>query len=367
MVKEALIVAFRRWGASGKLGNRTLTTCRAVVLPRFGGPEVLEVRDDSILPDLGASDVLVRTHAVGVNPLDMRMREGYGRSLFEPLLPLVLGRDVSGEVTAVGSSVRHFHVGDQVFGALHPTATRGTYSEYAILGEEQLAPKPESLSHTDAAAIPFASLTAWRALRSTANIQKGQKVLIMGGGGAVGLAAIYIAKAAGCYVACTCGKRSIEKVKEAGAEEAVDYASPSLKDQFRAKFDVVLDTIGVPETEASGINLLRRGGQYMTLQGETVTYTDKYGLIAGGAAAAAALIKKQMKYRQSHGIEYWWPIMRTDAEGLEEICRLAADGRLKIPVGQTFPLEMAGEAHQARDGKTAGGKVVLEVERKANF
>lgn len=76
------------------------------------------------------------------------MREGYGRSLFEPLLPLILGRDVSGEVTAVGSSVRHFHVGDQVFGSLHPTATRGTYSEYAILGEEQLAPKPESLSHT---------------------------------------------------------------------------------------------------------------------------------------------------------------------------------------------------------------------------
>ena len=77
----------------------------------------------------------------------MQMREGYGRSLFEPLLPLVLGRDVSGEVTAVGSNVRHFRVGDQVFGALHPTATRGTYSDYAILGEEQLAPKPESLSH----------------------------------------------------------------------------------------------------------------------------------------------------------------------------------------------------------------------------
>lgn len=76
------------------------------------------------------------------------MREGYGRSLFEPLLPLVLGRDVSGEVTAVGSNVRHFRVGDQVFGALHPTATRGTYSDYAILDEEQLAPKPESLSHS---------------------------------------------------------------------------------------------------------------------------------------------------------------------------------------------------------------------------
>lgn len=78
----------------------------------------------------------------------VQMREGYGRSLFEPLLPLVLGRDISGEVTGVGNNVRHFQVGQQVFGALHPTATRGTYSDYAILGEEQLAPKPESLSHT---------------------------------------------------------------------------------------------------------------------------------------------------------------------------------------------------------------------------
>ena len=78
----------------------------------------------------------------------VQMREGYGRSLFEPLLPLVLGRDISGEVTGVGNNVRHFQVGQQVFGALHPTATRGTYSDYAILGEEQLAPKPELLSHT---------------------------------------------------------------------------------------------------------------------------------------------------------------------------------------------------------------------------
>lgn len=150
MAKEALVFgALRRcWSASAKSGTRTLTTCRAVVLPRFGGPEVLEVRDDAVLPDLCDSDVLVRSRAVGVNPLDMRMREGYGRSLFEPLLPLVLGRDVSGEVTAVGSNVHKFHLGDQVFGALHPTATRGTYSEYAILGEEQLAPKPESLSHS---------------------------------------------------------------------------------------------------------------------------------------------------------------------------------------------------------------------------
>ncbi|XP_057857405.2 uncharacterized protein LOC131066542 isoform X2 [Cryptomeria japonica] len=282
--------------------RRLMSTCRAVVVPRFGGPEVLEVRQNVGIPDLGASEVLVRTFAVGINPLDCRMRSGYGRSLFEPLLPLILGRDISGEVAAVGSSVRQLHVGQEVFGALHPTAIRGTYSDYAILSEEELAPKPPSLTHVEASAIPFAALTAWRALKSTARINSGQSLLVIGGGGAVGLSAIQLSVVAGCRVASTCGKVSIDRVMAAGAEQAVDYTSQDLKAELKGQFDAVLDTIGVPETEALGIGLLKRGGHYMTLQGEAVSLTDKYGLLAGGAAAAVVLSKKQVQYRQSHGI-----------------------------------------------------------------
>ncbi|CAK9274037.1 unnamed protein product, partial [Sphagnum jensenii] len=341
--------------------KRYLTTCRAVILSEFGGPDVLRVREDVALPELGASEVLVRTHAVGVNPLDLRMRGGYGCSLFKPLLPLVIGRDVSGEVTRVGKSVQHLHIGEQVFGALHPTATRGTYSDYAILHEEQLTHKPDNISHTEAAAIPFAALTAWRALRSTAQIKKGERILVMGGGGAVGLTAIQLAKSTECYVACTCGKRSMELVKEAGAMEVIDYTTPNIDLQFTNRFDVVLDTIGLPETEAAGIRLLQAGGHYLTLQGETVTLADRYGLVAGGAAAAAVLLKKKIRYKQHYGIDYWWTIMRTDAEALDEIARLTKDGRLKVPVGHTLPLEEAAEAHRVREGKKAHGKVVLEV------
>eukprot|EP01018_Ginkgo_biloba_P000669 Gb_01744 [translate_table: standard] len=344
-------------------GNlRLMSTCRAVVLPRFGGPEVLEVRHNVSVPDLGSSEVLVRTFAVGINPLDTRMRSGYGRSLFEPLLPLILGRDISGEVAAVGSAVRQLRVGQEVFGALHPTAVRGTYSVYAILSEEQLAPKPPSLTHVEASAIPFSALTAWRSLKSTARISSGQRLLVMGGGGAVGLAAIQLAIAAGCQVASTCGKQSIDRVLAAGAEQAVDYTSEDLRSELKGRFDAVLDTIGLPETESLGIDLLKRGGHYMTLQGEAVSLADKYGLVAGGAAAAAALLKKQVEYRQSHGVEYWWTYMRTDSEGLEEIARLTRTGKLKIPVGKTFPLVEAAEAHRVRDSKLVRGKVVLEVE-----
>ncbi|CAK9178078.1 unnamed protein product [Ilex paraguariensis] len=160
--------------SSRKLGFRCIvTSCRAVLLPRFGGPEVLQLRDNVNVPDLKPNEVLVRARAVSINPLDCRMRSGYGRSLFESLLPLILGRDVSGEVAAIGNSVRSLSIGQEVFGALHPTAVRGTYSDYAILAEDELALKPASITHVEASVIPFAALTAWRALKSTARITKG--------------------------------------------------------------------------------------------------------------------------------------------------------------------------------------------------
>ncbi|CDP05967.1 unnamed protein product [Coffea canephora] len=348
-----------------KTCNRSIvTSCRAVLLPRFGGPDVLELRDNVNVPDLKPNEVLVRARAVSINPLDTRMRAGYGRSIFEPLMPLILGRDISGEVAAIGNSVRSLGIGQEVFGALHPTAVRGTYTDYAILAEDELAPKPAPISHVEASAIPFAALTAWRALKSTARIAQGQRVLVVGGGGAVGLSAIQLAVAAGCHVSTTCGGESIDRVLAAGAEDAVDYNMEDLEVAMKGYFDAVLDTIGLPETERIGINLLKRGGHYMTLQGEAASLTDRYGLAIGLPLATGILLKKQIQYRYSHGIEYWWTYMRADAEGLEEIRRLSEAGRLKIPVEKTFSITQVREAHQAKDRKGhVPGKIVLELEK----
>ncbi|KAJ0971149.1 hypothetical protein J5N97_019108 [Dioscorea zingiberensis] len=338
------------------------TASRAVVLPRFGGPEVLEVRNDVSVPDLKPREVLVRARAVSINPLDLRMRSGYGRSIFEPLLPLILGRDVSGEVAAVGASVSSLSVGQEVFGALHPTALRGTYSDYAILAEDELTLKPPSVTHVEASAIPFAALTAWRALMSTARINEGQRILVIGGGGAVGLAAIQLAAAAGCNVSTTCGSQSIERVLSVGAEQAIDYTTEDIELAIKPQFDAVLDTIGMPETERVGINLLKKGGHYMTLQGEAAALADRYGLTFGIPAATAMLLKKQIQYRYSHGIEYWWTYMRADAEGLDQIRRLSEAGKLKIPVEKTFPITQVREAHEAKEKRVVPGKVVLEID-----
>ncbi|KAM4092882.1 hypothetical protein ACJW30_06G073500 [Castanea mollissima] len=353
------------WDWKSKVSQRGIvTSCRAVVLPRFGGPEVLEVRPNVEVPDLKPNEVLVRARAVSVNPLDTRMRSGYGRSIFEPLLPLILGRDISGEVAALGASVRSLIVGQEVFGALHPTAIRGTYADYAILSEDELAPKPVAVTHVEASAIPFAALTAWRAIKSTARISEGQRLLVIGGGGAVGFAAIQLSVAAGCHVTTTCGSQSIDRLLAAGAEQAVDYTAEDLELAIKGNFDAVLDTIGVPETERVGINLLKRGGHYMTLQGEAASLTDRYGLAVGLPLATAVLLKKQIQYRCSHGIEYCWTFMRADSEGLDEIRNLTEAGKLKIPVEKTFPIVQVREAHEAKDkrsSKFCGRKLAYAV------
>ncbi|XP_078429100.1 groES-like zinc-binding alcohol dehydrogenase family protein [Wolffia australiana] len=345
------------WRASGD--RFFVTSCRAVILERFGGPEVLELRPDFPVPDLKPKDVLVRTRAASVNPLDLRMRSGYGRSIFGSLLPLILGRDVSGEVAAVGSSVTSLSVGEEVFGALHPTAVRGTYTDYAILSENELTIKPPSLTHEEASVIPFAALTAWRALKGTARIEEGQRLMVLGGGGAVGLSAIQLSVAAGCAVVATCGNQSFQRVLSAGAEKAIDYTAEDIESTVKGDFDAVLDTIGRPETERIGVSLLKRGGHYMTLQGEAASLADRYGIAAGLPAATAVLMQKQLRYRLSHGIGYWWTYMRADLEGLQEIGRLAAAQKLKIPVDRVFSIVQTREAHEAKEKGIIPGKVVL--------
>ncbi|KAB1216547.1 Reticulon-4-interacting protein 1, mitochondrial [Morella rubra] len=295
---------------SAVLGLRGIvTSCRAVVLQRFGGPEVLELRPNVEVPDLKSNEVLVRARAVSINPLDTRMRLGYGRSIFD-------------------------HI----------------YLSYwaAILVE--------------ASAIPFAALTAWRALKSTARITEGQRLLVVGGGGAVGFTAIQLAVAAGCHVTTTCGSQSVGRMLAAGAEQAVDYTAEDIELAIKGKFDAVLDTIGGPETERISINFLKRAGHYMTLQGEAASLADKYGLAAGLPLATALLLKKQIQYRYSHGIEYWWTYMRADSEGLHEIRKLSEAGKLKVPVEKTFPITQVREAHEAKDRRHVPGKVVLEID-----
>ncbi|KAL7168602.1 hypothetical protein ACSBR2_038938 [Camellia fascicularis] len=140
------------------------------------------------------------------------------------------------------------------------------------------------------------------------------------------------------------------------------WVALDIESTLKGQFDVVLDTIGVLETERTSINLLRKCGHYMTLQREAASLTDRYGLAIGLPIASAILLKKQIQYQYSHGIEYWWTYMRADAEGLAQIHRLSEVGKLKIPVEKTFPITQVREAHEAKDKRLIPGKVVLELD-----
>ncbi|CAI9277163.1 unnamed protein product [Lactuca saligna] len=157
------------------------------------------------------------------------MQSGYGRSLFESLLPLILGHDISGEIAAIGQ---------EFFRALHPTSMRGTYTDYAILAEDQLTPKPSTISHVT------------RGCKCNSFCcPNSMMVLVVGGGGAVGYSAVQLAVVAGCAILATCESESIDRLLAAGAEHALDYTFEDLEVRLKGKYNVVLDPIGIQQTE----------------------------------------------------------------------------------------------------------------------
>ena len=171
---------------------------KAVRIHEYGGVEVLKY-EDAPRPSPKAGELLVRVHAAGVNPVDDKVRSGMFSALMKFPMPLILGWDVSGVVEQVGKDVTKFKVGDAVF-AYMDIKQPGAYAEYAIVRESEACPKPRSLTHVEAAAVPLAATTAWQALVDTAKIDKDQTVLVHGGAGGVGHFAIQIAKARGARV-----------------------------------------------------------------------------------------------------------------------------------------------------------------------
>ena len=333
--------------------------------------------DNLPVPSCAPHEVLVRVHAAAVNPLDCRIREGYGAPVYRGMLPLVLGRDVSGEVVATGSSARAFPVGAQVFGALSPVSPNGTHAEYVAVSEAHLARKPECLTHEEASAIPFAALTAWRALFASGGeeLRAGERVLIMGGGSSVGTAAAQLALAKGCQVAATCGPRSHARLAALGVTQLADYTagkagalSRVARDEGWAPFDVALDTVGSRQSERSAIGLLRKGvGRYVTLHGQLAGLVGERGIVAGGAAAGFELMRKKMLHRASDDVGYHWAVMRQDSDAMAEIGRLARRGALEVALGWTLPLEEAARAHELTEDTSVGGKVVLTPRHSSSF
>src|SRR6266849_5143347 len=214
---------------------------KAFILDRYGSADHVRAGDMPD-PELREDDVLVQVHAAGVNLLDSKIRNGEFKLLLPYRLPLILGNDVAGVVVRVGSAVRRFKPGDEVYA--RPDKDRiGTFAEFIAMNEDAVAIKPKALTMEEAASIPLVGLTAWQALIERANLKKGQKVLIHAGSGGVGTFAIQLAKHFGATVATTTSTANLDLVKSLGADTAIDYKTTDF-DKVLSDYDVVLNSLG---------------------------------------------------------------------------------------------------------------------------
>ena len=309
---------------------------RAITQKSFGGPEVLELTEVP-RPVPGATEVLVRVQAVGVNPVEAVIRAGAFPLIGQP--PFTLGWDVSGVVVEVDPGVNRFQVGDEVYGMPYfPRAADG-YAEYVAAPSRQLVRKPAGLSHVEAAALPLAGLTAWQMLVDIAAVGEGQRVLVHGAGGGVGHLAVQIAKARGAHVIATASAAKHAFLRELGADETIDYRTTDFAAVVR-DVDTVIETVG-GDTARRSLATLRPGGIL-------VTAVDK----ADAELARAA---------ETAGVRFAGISVEPDVVGLEALNALVAAGRLRPHVEQAFDLADAAKAHGVVEGGHVRGKVVLTL------
>ncbi len=309
----------------------TKMTMHAIRIHEFGGPEVL--RDDTLpLPEPGEGEILVRIQAASVNPVDAKTREGKFQSVDKDDLPLTLGRDLSGIVERSG--VERVKAGDEVFAFLG--TDRGAYAQYVMVKDVEFAPKPENLSHVEAASVPLAALTAWQGLFEHGHLTAGQKVLIHGGAGGVGHFAVQLAKAKGAWVAATCAERDLDFVRRIGADEAIDYQAERIEDELH-DLDLVLDLVA-GETQERSFEVLKRGG-----------------------ALISTLKAPDVEKARARDLRTAHFMAQPNARHLGEIGQLLLSGQVRPFIYATFPLEDAGLAESALEQEHVQGKVVLTV------
>jgi NADPH:quinone reductase-like Zn-dependent oxidoreductase len=234
---------------------------KAARIHAYGASSEIRI-EDAPLPTLNDDDVLIRVVATAVNPVDWKIRKGYLKSFIPYEMPLTMGWDVSGIVEQIGPSVTRFKPGDAVY-SRPDIARNGTYAEYVAVRETEVAAKPATISHVEAASLPLVSITAWEALFTTANLSAGQRVLIHAGAGGVGSIAVQLARAKGAHVTATASAPKAALVRSLGADEVIDYKSQDFSSVAKA-MDVVFDTVG-GDVQDKSWGVLKPGGMLVSI------------------------------------------------------------------------------------------------------
>ena len=312
---------------------------KAIMLGAFGGPEVLTLTDVNCPRPL-PTEVLIRVHAAGVNPVDLGVRSGSSAEFLGVRPPLIAGWDVSGVVEAIGAGVTRFAVGDEVFGMPWFPRPAGSFAQFVTAPARQLVRKPTAVDHVTAAAVPLAGLTAWQALIDTADVRPGQRVLVHAAAGGVGHLAVQIAKARGAYVLGTARAAKHRLLHEFGVDEAIDYEKQDFATTVR-DVDIVVDLVGGDYLRRS-LACLRPGGVLVEIAGD-VEPDD--------ATEAARL-----------GVRAIEMLVEPDGVGMAALAELMETGQLRVEVSATYPLVDVVRAQSHLEDRRATGKIVLVVE-----
>lgn len=332
-------------------------TMKAVLQYAFGGPEVLRYEDVAI-PELKAGEVLVRVHAVGVNPPDWYLRDGY-RTLppeWQPQVdfPLILGTDMSGVVEAVGDDVSDFSRGDEVYSMVRffSVGESRAYAEYVSVPAAHLALKPAGIDHVHAAGAPMSLLTAWQFMVELGHDEPnplqphrhapvplaGRTVLVNGAAGGVGHFAVQVAKLMGAHVIAVASGRHEALLRDLGADQFIDYTKTPPEGVVQG-LDLVVDALGGP-TSGRFLRTLKPGGALFPV----------YPL---GFADAEEAAKRDVTVSATQ--------VRSSGAQLAQLAPLLNDGKIRVVIDSTYPLAEARKAHERAAEGHIQGKIVLTV------
>jgi NADPH:quinone reductase-like Zn-dependent oxidoreductase len=303
---------------------------KAVTIHQYGEPEVLTL-ENLPSPTPSGDEVLIKVHAASINPVDYKWRKNGPFKSF----PVVLGWDVSGVIESLGAGVTEFKIGDPVFGMVRFPQEGRAYAEYVTAPITDIAIKPASQNHIEAAAMTLAPLTAHQVFE-TMKLERGQTVLIHAAAGGVGHYAVQLAKARGAKVIATASAKNREFVLSLGADEFVDYTAQPFEEVVK-NVDTVFDCVG----------------------GETLTRS--FGVIKKEGWLVSIVGSPSEELAKQYGIRSAQVLVHPSRANLEHFADLVAAGQLKSHVSQTFALEQVIQAHRAQETGRTVGKIVLTV------
>ncbi|MDE1191747.1 MAG: NADP-dependent oxidoreductase [Arachidicoccus sp.] len=304
---------------------------KAIQYKAFGHSDVLQL-NQTYKPMVQENEVLIKIAATTVNPLEIKIREGYLQQVMPITFPYIPGSDVSGIVEAVGNKVNRIKVGDRVYA----TNYGGTYAEYISLNEEQAAIIPNLISLTEAAALATPLTTAYTLLVEAGQLHSGQKILIHGASGGVGSIMVQMAKVLGAYVSGTTSGAELDRVKTLGADEIIDYMTQDFTAIVK-DVDIVADLVG-GETQTKSFEVLKKDGKLISVvMPPSVELAEKYEV-------TSQFIMSNPSYKK---LDYCEPYI--------------LEGKIKAQISRIMQLEQAAEAQDLVSKGGVNGKIVLGI------